>query len=99
MTTRRWMVVVAVVALGCAATILVKKRRERFVWISRLHTYAYPPISFVDVLTTSGLERERRLLLSTRVIAWHAQMAKKYEHAARYPWLPLEPDPPMPARP
>ena len=26
----------------------------------------------------------------------HAAMAHKYEHAARYPWLPVEPDPPEP---
>ena len=26
----------------------------------------------------------------------HAAMAHKYEHAARYPWLPVKPDPPEP---
>jgi hypothetical protein len=28
--------------------------------------------------------------------AWHAAMRTKYEHAARYPWLPVAPDPPEP---
>ncbi len=28
--------------------------------------------------------------------AWHAAMKAKYEHAARYPWLPVAPDPPEP---
>ena len=26
----------------------------------------------------------------------HASLARKYERAARYPWLPVEPDPPEP---
>ncbi len=29
-------------------------------------------------------------------IAYHAAMADKYQHAARYPWLPIEPDAPEP---
>jgi hypothetical protein len=28
--------------------------------------------------------------------AYHAAMARKYRRAARYPWLPVEPDPPAP---
>jgi hypothetical protein len=28
--------------------------------------------------------------------AWNDRMKRKYERAARYPWLPVEPDPPMP---
>jgi hypothetical protein len=26
----------------------------------------------------------------------HASLARKYEYAARYPWLPVEADPPEP---
>jgi hypothetical protein len=29
-------------------------------------------------------------------IPYHARQRQKYERAARYPWLPVEPDPPMP---
>ena len=32
-------------------------------------------------------------------IAYHAATADKYQHAARYPWLPVEPDPPRPELP
>ena len=28
--------------------------------------------------------------------AWHEAMAQKYEWAARWPWVPLLPDPPEP---
>jgi hypothetical protein len=27
---------------------------------------------------------------------YHEAMSRKYEHAARYPWLPVAPDPPEP---
>jgi hypothetical protein len=28
--------------------------------------------------------------------AYHAALGRKYERAARYPWLAIEPDPPIP---
>ena len=31
-------------------------------------------------------------------IAYHAELTHKYRHAARYPWLSVEPDPPEPRR-
>lgn len=30
---------------------------------------------------------------------WHVRMEQKYLRAARYPWLPIEPNPPLPAAP
>ncbi len=30
---------------------------------------------------------------SWRPLEWHESMARKYERAARFPWLPAEPDP------
>jgi hypothetical protein len=30
------------------------------------------------------------------VTDFHVQLRLKYEHATRYPWLPIEPDPPEP---
>jgi len=30
------------------------------------------------------------------IIEYDAAMARKYRRAARYPWLPVEPDPPDP---
>ena|GEM_PF-6875871 len=32
-------------------------------------------------------------------MAWHAVLAKKYQYASRYPWLPVEPDPTEQERP
>ena len=41
-------------------------------------------------------ESRRNLARWTNRIAYYAGMAHKYQHAARYPWLPVEPDPPEP---
>ena len=43
------------------------------------------------------LERSRQDVAGmTRGWAYHTAMVRKYRHAARYPWLPVEPDPPNP---
>jgi hypothetical protein len=34
--------------------------------------------------------------LDPALAAYHAAMRSKYERAARCPWLPVEPDPPVP---
>ena len=95
MTTRRWMVAVAIIALGCAVlaslierrrAYLIERRRERFARIADRH---------ISVFLTPAQVRdpERR---SAERLDWHGKMADKYLHAARYPWLPVEPDPPKP---
>lgn len=34
--------------------------------------------------------------INPRKAAYHADLARKYEWAAEYPWLPVPPDPPEP---
>jgi hypothetical protein len=34
--------------------------------------------------------------LSRNRVAYHARLRVKYERVARYPWLPIDPDPPSP---
>ncbi|WP_143206359.1 hypothetical protein [Singulisphaera sp. GP187] len=99
MSTRRGMVVVAAVGLACAATVVVMERKERFARIARQHSGVFPPLSFVDLIVASEPDRERLMLWGKRVGVWHSEMAKKYQYAARYPWLRVEPDPPEPSRP
>lgn len=99
MTTRRWMIAVAVVALACATTILIMERRERFARIARQHSGVFPPFAFADMAIATEPKRERLNLWSRCVMVWHAEMAQKYQYAARYPWLPVEPDPREPERP
>jgi hypothetical protein len=30
------------------------------------------------------------------LVRYHSEMAEKYKRAARYPWMPVSPDPPEP---
>jgi hypothetical protein len=82
------MVAVAIVALSIAAEQMRRKstryreRAERHANIEHAH-------------------RELAALLpplrsSAWLAAYHAELRRKYEHAARYPWLPVEPDTPEP---
>jgi hypothetical protein len=88
MTTRRWMVAVAVVALICAVAVILRERKERFGHIARRHWYAVELSSVVghaDALGTPRFPRETFRLRRKQVIDWHAEMERKYRRAARYP--------------
>jgi hypothetical protein len=47
-----------------------------------------------------GMHRGREVALPDPIelasVRYHFRMAEKYEHAARNPWLPVEPDPSEP---
>jgi hypothetical protein len=91
MTTRRWMIAVLVFGLGMGAIVggdQLKRRRNYFLYRARFHALT------VDVWKEAGWPA---LDPSDRpIIEYDAAMARKYWRAARYPWLPVEPDPPDP---
>jgi hypothetical protein len=89
MTTRRWMIAVAILAVGLATTVALFRRhlalRQRAAYheeIERLVTDTAPQ------LPANAAIRDR-----------HARLKEKYWRAARYPWLPVRPDPPEPKKP
>jgi hypothetical protein len=51
----------------------------------------------IETLKAEQLFWRKDLAQEDQAIPYHAAMARKYRHAARYPWLPVEPDPPNPA--
>jgi hypothetical protein len=83
LTVRRLMLAVAVVAL--------------VIWLGRIYQLR-------QMYLEKFLDNELALLQLDSGIScytedhmkWHQAMRQKYEHAARYPWLPVEPDPPYP---
>jgi hypothetical protein len=85
-TVRRLMVAVAIIGSALGITI---ERRERSRWIAAHHRAAVPKL--LPRIKPFGMEDKR-----WRLLEWHGSMARKYEHAARYPWLPVAPDPPEP---
>jgi hypothetical protein len=59
----------------------------------------YPPVSgptLLEQTRTLLRESQDRQAASARKLAQYARLKQKYEYAARYPWLPVEPDPPKP---
>jgi hypothetical protein len=86
MTTRRWMMTVAIVAAGLGLyarseylEAIAIQHRSRTTWVSGAEGFSP--------------EQMRRVQAS---VAWHGMLADKYHRAARRPWLPVPPDPPEP---
>ena len=95
MTTRRWIVAVAVIGLMLGGTIeayrlayRLRRRYDDFLDRAQWHS------GFV--FDWNARWRKNESDATVRRINYHAEMARKYEHAARYPWLPVAPDPPEP---
>jgi hypothetical protein len=85
LTVRRLMIAVAVMGSALGITI---ERSQRFRWIAARHRGEVP---ILPRLKPIGMPDER-----WRLFEWHQLMARKYEYAARHPWLPIAPDPPKP---
>jgi hypothetical protein len=109
MTMRRWIVAVVVVIgpmIG-GGVLLIRQRRDYFLTLAQLHHNEVAPSMARGTALKSRLgsisgmspeigqiyrDYDRMMDRANH----HAAMAHKYEHAARYPWLPVEPDPPEP---
>jgi hypothetical protein len=87
MTTRRWMIAVAVVGIVLGVTI---ERRNRFRTIAAHHQAEFKKLVSQGHLFPFPGSGDA----VWRPLEWHESMRLKYEHAARYPWLPVDPDPP-----
>ena len=85
LTVRRLMALVIVVAIAFA----LESRAQRFRIRAQHHQVSS---MFVDLSWTP----DTNSIPLPPLIRHHEAMAAKYEHAARYPWLPVEPDPPEP---
>jgi hypothetical protein len=82
----RWLML-AVAIIGGALGITIE-RHERFRWIAARHRGQVP---ILPPMKPIGMDEAR-----WRLFQWHLSMARKYEHAGRYPWLPVAPDTPEP---
>jgi hypothetical protein len=90
MTTRRWMVVVAVVALLFAAFAMVRRSLE-YRRIARAHLDMYDKLYILD-----PHDRRPWFARNHRRATYHLGLHLRYLAAARHPWLPVEADPPEP---
>jgi hypothetical protein len=101
MTTRRWMAAVAVVAFAIAAGQMWRRSIE---YAGRARRYAMTEryLRETEAIVSKIKPSDRPFGAHTPrvglpvMIAHFADLRRKYEHAARYPWVPVEPDPPAP---
>ena len=89
MTTRWWMVAVVGVFLTVARSVYLQRQlalRQRAAYHEKIERL---------VTDTSAAQVPVNAAIRDR----HARLKEKYWRAARYPWLPVEPDPPEPVKP
>jgi hypothetical protein len=109
MTTRRWMIAVAVVAVMLAATLFrrhlrLRERgdyhaRQEEVLTDRARHLEQLALEFADWKPGIVAQWRAYVACEAEIGAWHARLKEKYRHVARYPWLAIEPDPPEPENP
>ena len=86
-TVRRLMVLVAIVGLVLAAGSWLYRRTTRMKSTAAFHEQA----CFEALMIGPDC-----ILVESPRSRFHDELAKKYHRAARYPWLPVAPDPPEP---
>ena len=89
MTTRRWMVAVAILAVGLEATAALFRRHHALLQRAAYHE------KIERLVTDTAAQVRANAAIRDR----HARLKEKYWRAARYPWLPVGPDPPEPEKP
>ncbi len=112
MTTRRWLVVVTVIGLmiggGVRLEVWLNQRRDYFLSLAQSHQNevvsstargkalksrkGWPSGKTTEEIMQLHRDYDRMMDRAEH----HESLARKYEQAARYPWLPVEPDPPEP---
>ena len=102
MKTRPWMiaVVVVVVVLGVGK---LNQRSRSDASLAKFHAESekecWRSLEASESMRFDHADRKEWTAYTRGVLRYHARMARKYEHAARYPWLSVEPDPPKPPKP
>jgi hypothetical protein len=110
MTTRRWMIAVAAVAVMFAAASFFRRHlslRERGDYhakregdlASRARGLGQIALDAAERIPETAAYWRAHAACEAEIGAWHARLKEKYRHAARYPWLAIEPDPPEPVDP
>jgi hypothetical protein len=110
MTTRRWMIAVAAVAVMLAAAahfrrhLILRERGDYHEGMERVRTdrarlIGQPSLEFANQNPGIAAEWRTYAACEAEIGAWHARLKEKYRHLARYPWLAMEPNPPKPENP
>jgi hypothetical protein len=95
------MIAVAVAGVAIAGVVGLRRRGESLRRMAQGHDLAARRAA--DALwappgweTNPGEGGQRSAIPDWERLAYHNRLKEKYERAARYPWLPVGPDPPEP---
>lgn len=95
LTIRRMMFLVAIVGMGLATALMIQRSRQ-FARIAEEQAYSESlSLSYADEARGKHGDRQR-VERGELMASYHRALKLKYERAARYPWLSVEPDPPIP---
>jgi hypothetical protein len=92
MTTRRWMIAVVLAALLLGAVRLLMLSAA---YRTKAGRYQLELLGTTPILMGPNGSHSRGYRPSART-RWAEKMGEKYLRASRFPWLPVEPDPPEP---
>ena len=100
MTTRRWMIAMAIFAVGLATVahfrgLALRQRAAYHEKIEKLATATVGELALAARWPKAAAQVRANAAIRDR----HARLKEKYWRAARYPWLPVGPDPPEPEKP
>src|SRR5690242_12471812 len=102
MTTRRWMILVAIVAVVIAAEQM-RERRAAYLRLWYMHVALELKMNdqIREAVNTGSyyfgpIESKAMIDRFTAFAAYHSSLRRKYEYAAAYPWVKVPPDPPRP---
>jgi hypothetical protein len=95
MTMRRWMIAVVFAALFVFVGRMLSLSAA---YRERASQYQFGLLGSTPILMGPHGSHSATRHRSAHSV-WAEKMAEKYLHAARFPWLPLEPDPPEPPSP
>jgi hypothetical protein len=94
-TVRLLMAVVAIVGLVIAAAVLARRSNEFRALAEEQAEAEATSLGYAD--DARGPDGDpQRVARGEQMAAYHGALKLKYERAALYPWLPVEPDPPVP---
>jgi hypothetical protein len=91
-TVRRLMLGVAVAALVITGCLGISRARGQREWLAGYHESRAG--SLMKNAEPGSSEIKDPVIRAQ--LRWNEAMAEKYRWAARYPWLPIAPDPPEP---
>jgi hypothetical protein len=89
------MVIVAITGLAMAVAIMARRSSEFRALAEQQADAEQMSLSYADEARGENGDKQR-VARGEQMAAYHRELRLKYEHAARYPWLPVGPDPPVP---